>query len=314
MSKTVVGLFSSTSAAQAVQQQLVSNGISSGDIRIAANDHAEHYGAGEGAGVGEKISHFFKNLTGGDDDAHSHYANGVNQGGALLTVKTDDDQASDVADMLRENGARNIEGDTGSTSGSRGYGDTGSNTGGYTTGTQDLSTGAAGTGVIGTGYNTGTGGDYTTTRDSGYDATTGSTGYDASRTGTTGEQAIPVIEENLVVGKREVDRGGVRVYSHVVETPVSTDVNLREENVLVERRAVDRAATADDFVSGRTIELRATGEEAVVGKTSRVVEEVLVGKNATERTEAINDSVRRTEVEVEQIPGSDLRTDTTNKY
>ena len=111
------------------------------------------------------------------------------------------------------------------------------------------------------------------------------------------------MEEELVVGKREVDRGGVRVYSHVVAVPVATDVTLRDESVHVERRPVDRVATAADFEAGRgsVIELTATGEEAVVGKTSRVVEEVLVGKNTSSHTEAIHDSVRKTEVEVEDI-------------
>lgn len=119
----------------------------------------------------------------------------------------------------------------------------------------------------------------------------------------TGETAIPIVEEQLVVGKREVDRGGVRVYSHVVETPVEADVTLRNEQINVQRRAVNRPATAADFTTGNAgaFELHATGEEAVVGKTSRVVEEVLVGKQSSERTEAIHDTVRKTEVEVEQI-------------
>lgn len=129
--------------------------------------------------------------------------------------------------------------------------------------------------------------------------------YGGSKTGqAVGETAIPIVEEELVVGKREVDRGGVRVYSHVVERPVSESVNLREEHVNVERRPVSRVATAADFAagSGGVVELMATSEEAVVGKTARVVEEVLVGKTSSERTEAIHDSVRKTEVEVEQIP------------
>ncbi|AXC16311.1 hypothetical protein ACPOL_7119 (plasmid) [Acidisarcina polymorpha] len=124
--------------------------------------------------------------------------------------------------------------------------------------------------------------------------------------------AIPIVEEQLVVGKREVERGGVRVYSRVTERPVEAEVALREEHVVVSRRPVNRAATAADFsnVNGDVIELTETAEEAVVGKTSRVVEEVLVGKESTEHTEAVRDTVRRTEVDVEHIPG----TETTTKY
>ena len=116
----------------------------------------------------------------------------------------------------------------------------------------------------------------------------------------------------MVVGKREVDRGGVRIYSHVTERPVEANVVLHEESINVERRPVNRAATAADFAagSGPAIELRATGEEAVVGKTSRVVEEVLIGKQGSDRTEAVHDSVRKTEVDVEQL---DTTTATTEK-
>lgn len=139
--------------------------------------------------------------------------------------------------------------------------------------------------------------------------------YGERSAATSGEASIPVVEEQLVVGKREVERGGVRVYSRVVEEPVSADVTLREEHVNVTRRAVDREATAADFASGSegVLELTASGEEAVVGKSARVVEEVLVGKNTTERTEAIHDSVRRTEVEVEEVPATTTTT-SNNRY
>ena len=118
------------------------------------------------------------------------------------------------------------------------------------------------------------------------------------------------------MGKREVQRGGVRVYSHVVEQPVTADVTLHEERIAIERRPVDRAATAADFTSGSAaIELTATGEEAVVGKTSRVVEEVRVGKQGTDRTEAIHDTVRKTEVEVERVEGDPISTTSkTDRY
>lgn len=119
---------------------------------------------------------------------------------------------------------------------------------------------------------------------------------------TQGEYALPVIEEQLAVGKRQVERGGVRVYSRVTEKPVEAQVNLREERVRVERRPADRPATEADLrhIKDGDIEITERSEEAVVGKQARVVEEVVVGKEATERTETVRDTVRRTDVEVEE--------------
>ncbi len=127
----------------------------------------------------------------------------------------------------------------------------------------------------------------------------------SSQTGRTGaEEVIPVTEERLQVGKREVERGGVRVRSYVVETPVHEQVSLREEHVSVERRAVDRPASAGDTAfKDRDIELTETAEEAVVAKEAVVREEVVVRKDASERVEQIDDSVRRTEVEVDDTTG-----------
>lgn len=119
--------------------------------------------------------------------------------------------------------------------------------------------------------------------------------------GNVDQAVIPVTQEELVVGKREVDRGGVRVFRRIVEEPVSETVNLREERVVIDHRPVDRAVTDADLLGGeKVIELTETAEEAVIGKTARVVEEVRVGKEATERTETVRDTVRRTEVDVEQ--------------
>lgn len=139
--------------------------------------------------------------------------------------------------------------------------------------------------------------------------TSGYTGYDSSAPAYTAGQiqaerkAFPVVEETLEVGKREVSTGGVRVYSRVTETPVSESVNLREENATVERRAVDRPATAADLTES-SVEIRETAQQAVVAKTARVVEEVVVGKEATTHEETINDTVRGTQVEVERVEGT----------
>ena len=114
--------------------------------------------------------------------------------------------------------------------------------------------------------------------------------------------AIPVTEEELQVGKREVEGGGVRIRTEVTERPVEAQVNLREESVKVERRPVNRAATEADFDKAAvTVEATEKREVAVAAKTARVTEEVVVGKVAAERTETVRDTVRKTDVAVEKI-------------
>ena len=117
--------------------------------------------------------------------------------------------------------------------------------------------------------------------------TSGWTGAAATtgQRGTTGaDEVIQVAEERLVVGKREVDRGGVRVRSYIVSTPVSEQVTLREETVGIERRPVDRAVQAgDEAFRDRSIEVLATGEEAGTGKQAFVTEEIAVRKDVPPR-------------------------------
>jgi stress response protein YsnF len=120
------------------------------------------------------------------------------------------------------------------------------------------------------------------------------------------EGVLDVIEEQLQVGKRALDKGGVRVIQRVSQKPVSEVVRLREERAVVDRRVVDRPATAGDldtFKEG-TLEVREMAEEPVVAKTARVVEEVRVGKEVREREETVEDTVRRKDVEVQRMEGS----------
>jgi uncharacterized protein (TIGR02271 family) len=120
-----------------------------------------------------------------------------------------------------------------------------------------------------------------------------------------GETVIPIVEEELRVSKREVEAGGVRVDTRVEETPVEEQVTLREERVHVARRPVERPASEADFdrLQEGTLEVRERREEPVVDKQARVVEEVVVGKEARERTETVQDTVRRTDVDVQETPG-----------
>jgi uncharacterized protein (TIGR02271 family) len=122
---------------------------------------------------------------------------------------------------------------------------------------------------------------------------------------TVEEERIPVVEEQLTVGKREVNRGGAKVRSYVREVPVSEQVQLRQEDVSVERRPVNEPIPSADLdrsalLQEREVEMRATGEEPVIGKEARVNEEVVLRKTVGERTENVQDTVRQTEVDVDE--------------
>jgi uncharacterized protein (TIGR02271 family) len=112
---------------------------------------------------------------------------------------------------------------------------------------------------------------------------------------------IRLAEEHLNVGKRLVQTGTTRIRRFVVETPVEENVTLHEEHTEVLRRAVTDPAYVKDIDWGdQTIEVKETAEEAVVGKTARIVEEVDVRKVGSERVETVRDKVRRQQIEIER--------------
>jgi uncharacterized protein (TIGR02271 family) len=115
------------------------------------------------------------------------------------------------------------------------------------------------------------------------------------------DATIPLVEEHLRVGKRDVSHGSVRVRSYVVETPVQDQVTLRQEHVQVDRHPVDRPLGGADRTGfqDRVVEATESAEEPVVDKEARVREEVVLRKTAEDRTETVRDTVRHTEVEVE---------------
>jgi uncharacterized protein (TIGR02271 family) len=213
-----------------------------------------------------------------EEDSHV-YAEGVRRGGSLVIARLSDDDVDRGLEIMSSHRPVDID-ERGSRWRQEGWSRYDESAGPYTgTGLTDAAT---------------------SMRDA--NVTTGTTGT----TGTGDETVIPIVEEQLSVGKREVDRGKVRVRSYVVETPVEETVRLRDESVHVERRKVDRPAdvTADDFRE-RSIDVTESAEEAVVSKTARVTEEVVVSKDVIERTERVADTVRRTEVDVDNAAGTD---------
>ncbi len=116
-----------------------------------------------------------------------------------------------------------------------------------------------------------------------------------------GEVRIPVAEERLHVETREAELGQVQVHKSVVEEPVEVPVELRREEVHVERRDVgDRPATDAGLFQEGTIRVPVRGEEAVVQKEAVVTGEVVIGKERVRERQEITDTVRRERVEVDE--------------
>jgi uncharacterized protein (TIGR02271 family) len=194
------------------------------------------------------------------DEDRATYAEGLRRGGYVVTVQADDAHYERAIDILDDEGTVNLDERAASW---RREGWTGSE---YVQGSR----GVAATSSMGTSEQTGR------------------------------EEVIPVAEEQLRVGKRDVSHGRVRVRSYVVETPVEEQVALREEHVHVERRPVDRPVQGNEqLFQDRVIEADERAEEVVVSKDARVKEELVVKKDVGERTETVSDKVRSTQVEVD---------------
>lgn len=314
MAQTVIGIFESSSKAQDAVEELVESGITRDNIDVSAGNNAgSSYSSSENRNDSDEhesgISKFFKSLFGDNDDDADKYTKVASRAQSIITVHAQSgDEAERVADILDDNGAVDVDEHAATmgfnTSGKySGSGDTDlTNTGrtDYTNPTlaTDTTMGLAGAaGLTGLEDNIGTTDD---TRSS-----------DTDWTNSTDEKSrkIPIIEENLEVGKREVETGGVRLRSRIIERPVEESVRLREERVNVERNTVDRLATDADFKNfqERDIEMVERAEVPVVNKEARVVEEVSISKNVEERSETIKDTVRKTEVDVENLEKNDLK-------
>lgn len=282
-SQTVIAHFDSRSDAEKCMEAMVEAGISRTSMRMLpdaetsgyqrSSSSSYDYNRDEG-GFWSSLGSLFL-----PSEDRAAYAEGMSRGGVTLSVTTDDAHVERVAEIAERYGAVDMDERERSW---RSEGWTG-----YSPGTTDVTAAGTSSGMPGTAEGMAMG--------SGTRAAMGAT------SARTGEEVIPVVEEELRVGKRQVQSGRVRIRSYVVETPVEEQVSLRQEHVHVERRPADRALNASDdaLFQERVIEAEERSEEAVVSKEARVKEELVVRKDVEEETRTVQDTVRRTEVDIE---------------
>lgn len=300
MDRMLVGVFDTKERMDAACRDLQESGIPNDRVHIHAGTAQETLGATEFAKSDgdERGTGFFDRLFGRvpEGPRHAHlYSEAVRRGGFVVVVDgLDDDRVDEAVQILERDGAYDID-ERAAKWREGGWHDEeweerrGLDEGGATAARDDAAP-AAGIADAPVGS-----------------VSSASTADIAGRSNMEQREGmtIPVVEEQLNVGKREVQRGGVRIFSRTIERPVEENVELREERARVERRPVDRPATEADLGNAfqeKSVELRETVEEPVVAKSARVVEEVDIGKDVKTRTETVRDTVRKTDVEVEELP------------
>ena len=266
MSKqTVIGVFATKDQAQNAVQALQSAGYDSASIDFMSDD--SYRDASMRTKRDDSQKGFFASLFSDDDDYDYNNLHQTARRGNVVTVHTNDmTSAERAADILDQYGA--INADEASTK---------------------LQTASV-------------------TDDHTLDAVSSDLTYADNYTDTyDASQTIDVVKEDVAIGKREVNTGGVRVRSRIISRPVEETVRLREEHVFVTRTPVNKPVDANtlDAFQEKTISLTETAEQAVVQKTARVVEQVQVGKEATEHVETIHETVRETDVDVERVAATD---------
>ncbi len=297
-SETVVAVFSTLTHAEAAISDLVAAGIPASSIEHYAKDES---GAGTLGTPTEGTQHhgFWAWLTGQEttQETHDVYDRSIQSGRTVVTVISDGSNIDHIYTVLERHSPLDLDEQDAATGG-------GTSVGGAYAGTT-TTTGLGSTSGMGatSGMSTGTAPVVAAPVVAAAPLTTATSGG--------AEEVIPLSEETLQVGKREVDRGSTRIRRYVVERPVDEQIRLRNETVSVFRRPVTGTATVGaDAFRDHEIVVTETAEEAVVGKTAQVVEEVVVQKGVQERVETVHDTVRREEVEIEGPGGRDVETTT----
>ena len=304
MARSIAGLFPDRQSAERAIEDLKTSGFNPAKIGIVMRDKAEtkevtsEYGthSTEGAvaggiiggtagallaavgalvipGVGPFISGGTAGwLVGGlagrgiPEDEAKYYEGQVQQGRALVTVDAEGRDSEARAIMLRD-GAEDLQ--------AQGYG------GGLPDQTAYASAATAATTPV------------QTTRSN-----------TTQQVDQTGDIRVPVREEELVVGKRAEEQGRVHIRKEVTETPQSVDVSTQHERVTVERVAFSGDANAKDAFVEKNIDVPLMGEEAVVGKQVRGVEEVVIHKDVTTEQQRVTETVRKERVMVDGVDQS----------
>jgi len=273
MRNVVVGVFDSGVIAQKAVLALRNNGFNSDNIDISENDNRSVETDRSSTEHESGIARFFKNLFGESDEADNYSR--LARSGTMVTVYTDSRGEAELAsDILDQNGAINA------------------NERGLLERDRDVSRSEYQEGIH-------------RRKENVKQKDVASEEERAERESKPSKEAstsIPIVEENLEIGKRAKETQRISIKSRIVEKPVEELLKLRQEHINIQRVPVNRPATEADLKTFKegTIEASEIEEVPVVKKEARVVEEVKIKKEVGEKGETIRGSVRKQDVDVER--------------
>ncbi len=265
----IVTLFDSANQAEAAKRNLVKAGFSDRDISLISGERLEQ--------EGQSVRHpsLWQRLFGHtvDKDQADVYTRAMDKGGVVLTLRTEEEKLARAMTILHSHDSVDVPSRMQST----------------------LDNGTTAPGV-------------NPTAGKQFAGETNDRQVEPRRTSLTGDESeadiLRLAEEQIEVGKRLVSEGSTRVRRYTVTDTVSEEISLHEQHADIFRRSVNEPALAGEVDwSEKTVEVAETHEQPVINKTAHVKEEVVVRTDGSDRTEIINDTVRRQEVDIDHARG-----------
>jgi len=265
----IVTLFDSAIQAEAAKRNLVKAGFSDRDISLISGERLQQ--------EGQSVRHpsLWQRLFGHDVDKDEAdvYTRAMDKGGVVLTIRTEEEKLARAMTILHSHDSVDVPSRMQS---------------------------SVGNGTTTPGINPTAGKQFA--------GETNDRPAEPLRTSLTGDESeadiLRLAEEQVEVGKRLVSEGSTRVRRYTVTDTVSEDISLHEQHADIFRRSVNEPALAGEVDwSEKTVEVAETHEQPVINKTTHVKEEVVVRTDGSDRTETINDTVRRQEVEIDHARG-----------
>lgn len=112
--------------------------------------------------------------------------------------------------------------------------------------------------------------------------------------------------EELDIHKHRSETGDVEIHKDIVEEEKSVDVPVSHDQVVIERKVVNREATEEPIQEEETIHIPVTAEEVDVEKHTVVTGEITAHARSVEETKSVHDVLHKEVADVEAHGDTDV--------